>query len=60
MKPEGNRDEIRKNRRQFPVNKKKIAEKLNNESEKTIHQDIIDNKKDSDVIDPLVKIPGNI
>ena len=58
MKPEGNRDEVRKNRRQFPVNKKKNAEKQNNESEKTIPKENTESKRPSDGSDPLVKIPG--
>ena len=52
-----NSKEVRKNRRQFPVNKKKNAEKQNNESP-TPSNENLENKKDLETPDPLVKIPS--
>jgi hypothetical protein len=57
MKSMNNSKEVRKNRRQFPVNKKKNAEKLNNESNPSSN-DNIENKRDQEASDPLVKIPS--
>ena len=58
MKPEGNREETRKTRRQFPVNKKKNAEKQNNESNETFPKEQIESKRETESTDPQVKIPG--
>jgi hypothetical protein len=58
MKPENSREEVRKTRRQFPTNKKKDAEKQNNETPNQSKKYQSEAKQESDFNDPLVKIPG--
>ena len=58
MKQENSRDDVRKTRRQFPKNKKKEAEKLNNETTNQLTNEPVEQKKEIESNDPLVKIPG--